>query len=226
MTAALAAACAVLGLGVGVLLNRWAAGLWARRDTPRSEPGTAGDRAVRPPYVELGTAALFGLTALWTGPRSDLPAFLVLAAAAVVLTVIDLQHHLLPNLVIVPAAVLGLVFLLVSALFDGTAGALVRAVLAAVVVLAGFLVLALVSPSGLGMGDVKLAGLLGLYLGWVSWGVVVLAVLAAFLVQALLALTLLVSRRVTRQSELPFGPALLVGTALALAAGKVLFSGG
>lgn len=225
MTAFLVVLCALLGLGVGSLLNRWAADLWARRATLGGERGRSGDRAVRPPVVESGTALLFGLTALWTGPRSDLPAFLVLAAAAVLLVVVDVQHHLLPNRVIGPALGLGGVFLLVSALVEGSWDDLVRALVAAVMMFGGFLVLALAAPTGLGMGDVKLAALLGLYLGWVGWGSVLLGAVAAFVVQALVSLTLLVLRRVTRKGEVPFGPALLAGTAIALVLGNALVNG-
>ncbi|KQS59831.1 hypothetical protein ASG36_01955 [Geodermatophilus sp. Leaf369] len=173
-------------------------------------------------YVAAATAVLFGLTALWTGPRTDLPAFLVLAAAAVLLVLVDVRHHLLPNLVIGPTFLAGAAFLLLSAVIDGSGADLGRAAAGAGVLAAGFLLLALLSPSGLGMGDVKLAGLLGLYLGWVGWGAVLAGALAAFVVQALLAVTLLGARRVGRKGELPFGPALIVGAGIALVAGNVL----
>jgi leader peptidase (prepilin peptidase)/N-methyltransferase len=80
-----------------------------------------------------------------------------------------------------------------------------------------YLVMALIAPSGLGMGDVKLAGLLGLYLGWLGWGAVVVGAVAGFVVQALLALLLLATRRIGLRGELPFGPAMLAGAALAIA---------
>jgi leader peptidase (prepilin peptidase)/N-methyltransferase len=84
-------------------------------------------------------------------------------------------------------------------------------VLAALAATGGLLVLALISPRGMGMGDVKLAGLLGLYLGWLGWPVVLTGLFLGFLVQALLGLALLAVRRVDRRTELPFGPALLAG---------------
>jgi leader peptidase (prepilin peptidase)/N-methyltransferase len=80
-----------------------------------------------------------------------------------------------------------------------------------------YLVLALIAPSGLGMGDVKLAGLLGLYLGWLGWGAVVLGAMAGFVVQAVVALLLLATRRIGLRGELPFGPAMLAGAALVIA---------
>lgn len=225
MTAVFAGLCAALGGVVGAALHRVLEHRWPRPATPAGEPATRSDRAVGPLSVAAATAVLFGLTALWTGPRSDLPAFLVLAAAAVLLVLVDVRHHLLPNLVIGPAFLVGGLFLLLSAVVDGSWPDLGRAVAGAAALAVGFLVLALVSPSGLGMGDVKLAGLLGLYLGWVGWGAVLGGALAAFVVQALVAVTLLGARRVGREGELPFGPALVVGAGIALVAGNVLVSG-
>lgn len=222
MTALLVGVCAVLGGAVGTGLHRALEHRWPRPATPAGEPATRSHRSVGALYVAAATAVLFGLTALWTGPRTDLPAFLVLAAAAVLLVLVDVRHHLLPNLVIGPTFLAGAAFLLLSAVIDGSGADLGRAAAGAGVLAAGFLLLALLSPSGLGMGDVKLAGLLGLYLGWVGWGAVLAGALAAFVVQALLAVTLLGARRVGRKGELPFGPALIVGAGIALVAGNVL----
>jgi leader peptidase (prepilin peptidase)/N-methyltransferase len=82
--------------------------------------------------------------------------------------------------------------------------------------------MALVSPAGMGMGDVKLAGLLGLLLGWLGWPVVVAGFLLGFVVQAVLGLALIVLRRAGRDTELPFGPALVLGTAVAAGCSTVL----
>ena len=74
----------------------------------------------------------------------------------------------------------------------------------------------LISPRGLGMGDVRLAFVLGLYLGWLGWAAVVLGALAGFVVQAVIALGLLATRRIRLRDELPFGPAMLAGAALVI----------
>ena len=166
--------------------------------------------------LEVGTAVLFGLAALRFGPSWELPAFLVLAAAGVPLTVIDLRHRLLPNLVIGPALGLGAVLLALAAAAQGEWDALLRAATGAVVLCAVFLALALISPSGMGMGDVKLAALLGLYLAWLGWGAVLVGAFAGFVVQAVLALALLVVRRIGLREHLPFGPAMLLGAVLAI----------
>lgn len=206
MPALVAVLAGVLGLLTGVLVNR-AAGRFPW-------PGGEKRAAVRPPVVELGTAVLFVLVALRFGLSWDLPAFLFLAAGGVLLTVIDLRHRILPNRVVGPSVVIGAGLLTGAAAGEHDWPALLRAGLGAVVLFAVFLVLALISPKSLGMGDVKLAGLLGLHLGWLGWGAVLLGAVAGFVVQALVALVLLAARKVSLRGELPFGPAMLLGAAL------------
>ena len=138
------------------------------------------------------------------------------------LGVIDLQHRLLPNRVVVPALGIAAAFLVLAAATEQDWPALVRAGLGAVVLFAVFLVLALIAPSGLGMGDVKLAALLGLYLGWIGWDAVVIGATGGFVIQAAVALSLLATRRIGLRGELPFGPAMLLGAVLAIGLGDSL----
>jgi leader peptidase (prepilin peptidase) / N-methyltransferase len=210
MTAVLAVAAGILGLVVGVGVNR-AAG----RYPWGADEGTRG-RAVRPPVVEIGTALLFAVAALRFGASWELPAHLFLAGAGMLLAVIDLQHHKLPNRVVVPSLGIGAALLAVAAAGEHDWPALLRAGLGAVVLFAVFLVMALISPRSLGMGDVKLAALLGLYLGWLGWGAVFLGAAAGFMVQAVVALVLLAARLVKLRGHLPFGPAMLLGAALVI----------
>ncbi|WP_409333301.1 prepilin peptidase [Trujillonella humicola] len=217
MTAVLVLAAGLGGLLAGVLVNRaagrfpWPPGVGA---TTVLAPG---ERAVRPPWVEVGTAVLCALAAWAAGPVAELPALLVLAVTAVLLAVIDVQHRLLPDRVVAPATVLVALLLTGAAAAEGAWPALLRALLGALALFAGFLLLALLAPGQLGMGDVKLAALLGLALGWFGWPVLLLGALAAFVVQAVAALVLLAARRVTLRGSLPFGPAMLLGAAVAVA---------
>ena len=205
-----------IGLLVGVLVNRAAGRFPWPESVQLGELIGRGPVAVRPPVVEVLTAILFALVAVRFGLAPELPAFLYLAAVGVLLAVIDLQHRLLPNRVVLPAIAIGAVLLLVAALVEPAWPELLRAVLGAAALFTAYLVLALISPSGLGMGDVKLAGLLGLYLGWLGWGAVLVGAVAGFVVQAVLALLLLAGGRIGLKGELPFGPAMLVGAALAI----------
>jgi leader peptidase (prepilin peptidase) / N-methyltransferase len=208
VTALLAVLAGGLGAGAGAVVNRLAGTFpWGTGRPARS--------AVRPPVLEAGTAVLFVVVALARGPAWDLPAFLFLAGAGVLLAVVDLRHRLLPDRAVVPTFAVGALLLALAAVAERAWPDLLRAGLGAVVLFAVFLVLALISPAGLGMGDVKLAAVVGLYLGWLGWGAVVLGAFAGFVVQAVVALLLLASRRIGLKGELPFGPAMLAGAALA-----------
>jgi leader peptidase (prepilin peptidase)/N-methyltransferase len=237
---ALVAVVTIVGVLVGGLIGRAAARFpwgapqrsWRRRADTRVPVGVSSpqlhDRAVDRqvgtslPALALGTGALFALTAWRFGFVWELPAFLVLAGAGVLLTVIDLRHRLIPNRALAPAVMAGAVLLTVAAAFTGQWPALLRAGTAAAVLFAVYLVLALISPRSLGMGDVKLAAFIGMYLGWLGWAAVVVGAAAGFVVQALVALVLLAGRRIGLRSELPFGPAMLLGAALAIAGGDLL----
>jgi leader peptidase (prepilin peptidase)/N-methyltransferase len=216
VVAAPAVVALVVGAGVGVLVNRaagrfpWPPGAGARQ---LLGPGPV---AAHPPLVESLTALLGALTVLRFGLSWELPAFLLLAVSGVLLAVVDLQHRLLPNRVVLPSLAAGTALLVLPASADGAWDALLRAVLGAGALFAVYLALALVSPGGLGMGDVKLAAVLGLYLGWFGWGPLAVGALAGFVVQALVALVLLATRRIGLRGELPFGPAMLAGAALVI----------
>lgn len=212
VTAVVVAVAGLLGLAVGVVLARLAARFpWGKPD------GAVGPAAAHTALLALASASLFALTAWRFGLTGELPAFLVLAAAGVLLTVLDLQHRLLPNRVLGTAFAAGAVLLTGAAALTGAWSDLLRAGTAAVALFAVYLVLALISPRSLGMGDVKLAGLIGLHLGWLGWPAVVLGAAAGFVVQALVALVLLAARRIGLRGELPFGPAMLLGAALVIA---------
>jgi leader peptidase (prepilin peptidase)/N-methyltransferase len=208
VTALVVALAGLLGALVGAVANRIAGRYpWGSGNTTP---------AVRPPVVELGTAALFALTAVRFGPSWELPAFLFLAGVGVLLAVIDARHKTLPNRVTLPAIGIGAALLAVAALGTGDWASLGRAALGAVVLFVVFFVLVIISPRSIGMGDAKLAALLGLYLGWLGTSVLVLGIGAGFVVQAVLALILLITRRIGLRGELPFGPAMLLGAALVM----------
>jgi leader peptidase (prepilin peptidase) / N-methyltransferase len=214
----------VAGWYVGLRADAWAPRPVAAGSALPAEPEGDGPVPARP-WVALATGVLFALTALRFGPSWQLPAFLHLAAVGVLLALIDLRHRLLPNRIVVPSLAVGAVLLVLPAVADGAWPALFRAALGAAGLFAGFLLLALLAPSGLGMGDVKLAALIGLHLGWLGAGEVVLGAVAGFAVQAVLALVLLASRRIGLRGELPFGPAMLVGAALAIGCGTAVLAG-
>ncbi|WP_448640158.1 prepilin peptidase [Geodermatophilus sp. URMC 63] len=229
MTGLLLAGAALLGAGAGTLADRAAARFpWPRPATVSGVLGGGvlgggmggggmggGGRAAPRGLLAVVTAVLFVLTALRFGATAELPAWLWSAAAGVLLAVIDLREQLLPDRVLLPATAGAAALLAVAAAVLGVWPDLLRAGAGAVVLFSVLLGLALLAPGQLGMGDVKLGLLLGLHLGWLGWPALVFGVLAGFVVQAGAALVLLAVRRVGLRSALSFGPALLLGTALA-----------
>lgn len=211
-----AAAGLVVGLGLEVIVEQ----------VHRREPLTAWNRRALHP---ARTAVLAGLTAaLFAGlaVRYDdswvLPAFLVVAAGLVALSVVDVEQFLLPNRIVYPLAVTTLALLVVAALGDGAWGDFGRALLGGVVAMLALGLLHLVSPRSMGFGDVKLAFVLGLVLGWLGWSELVLGLFCGFLAGAVVGVALIVLRHRGRKDHLPFGPFLAFGTIAVLLWGDVM----
>ena len=200
------------GLAMGPLLDRL--GRWSLREASPNEWRSR-------PLLTGGMAGLGGALAVLLLPSLALaPAWIALAWIAAPIVRTDLARHRIPDVLNLAAITAGGLLLLIP--WD--AGAYGRAWLAALAVTAGLLALALITPSGLGMGDVKLAPALWLYLGYLGWGAVLIGVVAGFVLGALAALGLLARDALAgkplsgalRQS-LPFGPFLLLGTLVGLA---------
>ncbi|GAA3440877.1 prepilin peptidase [Planomonospora venezuelensis] len=178
--------------------------------------------SARYPLVELATAVLFAAVAARFGAAPELPAYLYLAAVAVALSMIDFDVHRLPDAIVLPSYAVGALLLAPAAVTGADWAAALRGLAAMAVLFAFYFALALVHPGGMGFGDVKLAGLLGLYLGWLGWSAVVVGTFAAFLLGGLAGAALLATGRAGRKTAMPFGPAMLAGALLALfAAGPI-----
>ena len=180
--------------------------------------GCAGATGAWRPAVELGTGALFAVMTLRFGFSPVLPAFWLLAALAVVLAVVDLAHRRLPDQLTLPAYPAAAALLGAAALaIPGGARHFLSALAGMAAAWLFFLLLALIYPAGLGWGDVKLSGVLGLYLGWLGAAAVLAGVLGAFAVAALAGLTLIAAGRATRKSQIPFGPFMLASAIAVIA---------
>jgi leader peptidase (prepilin peptidase) / N-methyltransferase len=208
--AALIGGALLLALALGPRLAGTSVRLAARNDDARATPAR----------IALTTALLGAAAAgavLLGGARPATGALLWAAGAAVVLGAVDLAAHRLPDRVLFPAYAVCLTALAADAAVTGTWSALVRALAAGGTAFAVAALVAFVSPEGLGFGDVKLLGLLGVVLGWAGWGVLLAGVFLGLLAGALLSLALLATRRAGWRTAVPFGPPLLLGAALALA---------
>ena len=177
---------------------------------------------LRYPAVEAAMGVLWFLVTLrlaGEGLAWAIPAYLALAFICLVLAVIDASTRLLPNRITYPAFPLVGTLLLAASLGLGDLGRLGRALLAAAAVGGLFFLLALLSPRGMGLGDVKLAPTLGLALGWLSWGAVAVGIFAAFLLGGLAGLGGVLVLGLSRKSLLPFGPWLVTGALIGVLAG-------
>lgn len=192
--------------------------------------------SARYPLVELGAAVFFAVVALRFIPSIpvgeggleiaagvlSLVAFLYLAAISLALALIDLDVQRLPNVIVLPAYAVGAVLLGTAALLVGDLAALGRAALGAIILGGAYLLIAVIRPGGMGFGDVKLAGALGLFLAWLGWDALAVGALAGFVLGGLFGVALLLFRRAGRSTGIPYGPWMLAGAWLGILAGHPL----
>ncbi|WP_372666155.1 prepilin peptidase [Amycolatopsis kentuckyensis] len=174
-----------------------------------------GDRiSVRYPLVELGTAALFVLLAARIA-LPDLPAYLYFGAIGIALALIDVDTRRLPNALVLPSYPVLALLLTASAWWQGDWTSVVRAFVGGAALFGFYLLLTVVYPAGMGFGDVRLAGLIGGVLAYVSWEALVFGAFGGFLLGALAGIAVL-ARGGGRRTALPFGPFMLAGALVAL----------
>jgi leader peptidase (prepilin peptidase)/N-methyltransferase len=149
-------------------------------------------------------------------------AFLWLAGAAIALSAIDVELRRLPDRIVLPSLLVGAVLLGTAAALTGNSGAALGAGAGAAGSLALYLALALVRPGGMGMGDVKLAALLGLHLGFLGLAPLVVGVFAAFLLGGLAGVVIVLARGGSRGTAIPFGPWMIAGAGVGIFAGEPL----
>ncbi|WP_051760428.1 A24 family peptidase [Herbidospora cretacea] len=211
---------ALFGVVAGCYAREFAGGFTPEPDDTRKEARAALRHALgvvpvpRPPFVVEGvTGLLFGVLAWRYAATPELvPALLLAAWAGVVLTLTDLRTWRLPDVVTLPAYPI-----LLAAL--APTGRLMAATACGLAMAGIYLVLWFGRPSGIGFGDVKLAGLVGLVSGAVSVDAAIVAGVGGQVLGGLWALGLLITRKGTRTSEFPFGPAMIAGALAALLAG-------
>lgn len=193
----------------------------------------------RYPIVEAATGAFFLIVAVRFWPTAGLPsdathiasrliemaAFLYLAAISLALAIIDAEHHRLPNRIVLPSYIVAIVMLGAADVLAGDFSGLLRTLIGGAAMFVFYFGIAFAYPAGMGFGDVKLAGVLGLYLAFLGWGPLIVGAFAAFLVGGVFAIVLIASKRVGRKGGIPFGPWMLAGAWIGVFAGQAVFGG-
>jgi leader peptidase (prepilin peptidase)/N-methyltransferase len=250
MTALVAVACGVVGLYVGLYLNLVIDRVPQKKpmrplrsgcrncldaeDTTAGPPGmpwllrrrrcpTCGERvSARYPLVELGTAALYAAVAVRLGPNAALPAFLVLCACLVAVSVIDLELQIIPNRIVYPTIALSLPLLALAAVAEGDIRRMATALAGALIAFSILLLVHLISPASMGFGDVRLAFILGLFLGWFDLSHVAIGLFVGFALGAVVGVGLMLFGGRSRKDSVSFGPFLAAGAVVAILAGDPL----
>jgi leader peptidase (prepilin peptidase)/N-methyltransferase len=192
--------------------------------------------SARYPAIELGTAIAFAavavgfaVTAFASGLDAagalELVAFLYLAGISIALAAIDLDVHRLPDAIVIPSYFVGGALLTAAALLEGQPDRLLVAAIGGGASVVFYGILWFVKPGGMGRGDVKLAGVLGMYLGYLGWAQLVVGVAAAFVLGGIFGIALILARRAGRKTAIPFGPWMILGAWIGIAAGGPLAAG-
>ena len=174
---------------------------------------------LRYPLVELATGLLFLAMAVRLDQLdrlSALPAYLWFVAIGVALSAIDLSERRLPNAIVLPSYPVLAVLLAGSAAADADWWALARAGIGAAGLFGFFFLLAFIYPAGMGYGDVKLAGLIGGVLAYLSWPALAIGAFAGFLLGAVVGVVLIATGKGGRKTQIPFGPFMVAGALLGI----------
>jgi leader peptidase (prepilin peptidase)/N-methyltransferase len=206
-SAAVVAGIAASGFVVGLAVNT------AVHRTPRRERTGLSGRYF---FIELTTALLFAALTLRFGITAELPAYLYLVTVGVALALIDFDLRHLPDSVILPSYVVTVVLLLPAGAASGDWQGAVRALSGMTALLTLYFALAMAYPNGLGFGDVKLAGLIGLYLGWLSWNALFVTAFGSLLIATAGGTAAVITKRATRHAAVRIGPCLVSAAVLAL----------
>lgn len=170
--------------------------------------------------IELTTIGVFVLFGLTFGSDPVLVAYWNLGAALIALSCIDLSFHRLPREITYTAFALSSIVIVVAALIDDDAERIWYAAVGAGLAFAIMAPIFLLSRGGMGDGDVRLAPLIGLHLGYISVALVPIGLMFGFALGAVVGVTLIVLGRAGRKTALPFGPFLAAGCIIAVVVGE------
>jgi len=176
---------------------------------------------IEPIVVELTTVTLFVLMAIrFDDTRAAIPAYCILMAVLVAQTWIDLQTQRLPREITYTGIVLGVISLTIAAIIIDEPERIWMMALGALIALVAMWLIYMISKGGMGDGDVRLAPLLGLYLGWLNPGIVLPGLFFGFVAGAVVGVAMMAVNQAGRRTAVPFGPFLALGTIVAIFVGQ------
>lgn len=220
MTAVVAVLCALLGVPGGMFANLLVERIpEKRRLRPFPPVHTLAASRVQV-MVVVATVALFTGAGLRFGADLAVPAYLVFLLCLVSITVIDAQRQIIPNYIVYPTIFLSVPLLALAALGQGEWDRFGQAMLGATLAWLALFAIHMVSPAGMGFGDVRLAFVLGLFLGWISLSHVVTGMFLGVLLISVVGVVLAVLRLRSLQEHMAFGPFLAAGSTIAVFFGE------
>jgi len=229
MKAAVAVLCALAGIPGGMLANLLVERIPEKQRLRPFPPAKTMAATKLQVATIVATVALFAGAGLRFGADWVVPAYLVFFLCLVSISVIDSQRQIIPNYIVYPTIFISIPLLALAALVDGEWDRFGHAMLGATLAWLALFVIHLISPAGMGFGDVRLAFVLGLFLGWIGLSHVVTGMFLGVLLISVVGIVLAVLRLRSLQEHIAFGPFLAVGSTLAVFAGEPIirwWSGG
>jgi leader peptidase (prepilin peptidase)/N-methyltransferase len=162
------------------------------------------------------SAVVLGAFAARLGADVVLAAYAVFGLSMVAISAVDLERYIIPNYIVYPTLALLIPLLVVASAVDHRWGSLGRAAACGAIAFAGFFVLHVAVPKGMGFGDVRLAGVIGLAIGWLGFGHAFVGFFAGFVLGAVIGIVFIVVSGGGRKTKIPFGPFLAAGAAFSV----------
>ena len=193
----------------------------ARRE-PCGSCGQVAEHPGRPAVLAVVSGAVLGGFAVRFGADVALAAFAVFGLSLVAVSAVDLKRQIIPNRIIYPTLALLVPLLVLASAVDHQWGSLARAAIGGAASFVAFFVVHVIVPHGMGFGDVRLAGVIGLATGWLGLGHAFVALLGAFVLGAAIGVVAMVVTGAGRKARIPFGPFLAAGAVIAVVWGNPL----
>jgi len=189
-----------------------------RRGCPQC--GETVSHPLRPALLAVVSAAVLGAFAARIGADVVLAAYDVFGLSMVAISAVDLEKYIIPNRIIYPTLALMIPLFVVASAVDHRWGSFGRAAISGAVAFSGFFVLHVAVPKGMGFGDVRLAGVIGLAIGWLGFGHAFVGFFAGFVLGAAIGIVFIVVTGGGRKTRIPFGPFLAAGAVLSVVWGN------